>query len=205
MRVGYARISTKDQSLDLQLDALKQAQCEQVFTEVASGAKTARPVLTDLLSRLRAGDVLVIWKLDRLGRSLQHLVTLTNELMTRQIGLVSLNDPIDTTTPQGRLVFNIFASLAEFERDLIRERTQAGLQAARTRGRKGGRPGGLSKQAQATAMAAETLYREGKLSVQAICDQLRITKPTLYAYLKHRGIQTGTPKAPRQRQDIQSA
>jgi len=205
MRVGYARISTKDQSLDLQLDALKQAQCEQVFTEVASGAKTARPVLTDLLSRLRSGDVLVIWKLDRLGRNLQHLVTLTNELMTRQIGLVSLNDPIDTTTPQGRLVFNIFASLAEFERDLIRERTQAGLQAARTRGRKGGRPGGLSKQAQATAMAAETLYREGKLSVQAICDQLRITKPTLYAYLKHREIQTGIQKAPRQRRDIQSA
>jgi DNA invertase Pin-like site-specific DNA recombinase len=201
MRVGYARVSTKDQSLDLQLDALKQAQCEQVFTEVASGAKTARPVLTDLLSRLRSGDVLVIWKLDRLGRSLQHLVTLTNELMARQIGLISLNDPIDTTTPQGRLVFNIFASLAEFERDLIRERTQAGLQAARTRGRKGGRPGGLSKEAQATAMAAETLYREGQLSVQAICDQLHITKPTLYAYLKHRGMQT----ASRQRRDIQRA
>ena len=143
----------------------------------------------------------MIWKLDRLGRSLQHLVTLTNELMTRQIGLISLNDPIDTTTPQGRRVFNIFASLAEFERDLIRERTQAGLQAARTRGRKGGRPGGLSKRAQATAMAAETLYREGQLSVQAICDQLHITKPTLYAYLKHRGMQT----ASRQRRDIQRA
>jgi DNA invertase Pin-like site-specific DNA recombinase len=211
MRVGYARVSTKEQSLDLQVDALKQAQCEQVFMEVASGAQTARPVLTDLLSRLRPGDVLVIWKLDRLGRSLQHLVTLTNDLMARRIGLISLNDPIDTTTAQGRLVFNIFGALAEFERDLIRERTQAGLQAARARGRTGGRPRGLSKQAQTTAMAAETLYREGKLSVQAICDQLDITKPTLYAYLRHRGIKVGAQRHPagsrpagsRQRRDSQ--
>lgn len=192
MRVGYARVSTKDQSFDLQIDALKKAKCEQVFKEIASGAKTARPVLNDLLSRLRSGDVLIIWKLDRLGRSLKHLVTLTNELMERQIGLISLNDPIDTTTAQGRLVFNIFASLAEFERDLIRERTQAGLKAARVRGRTGGRPQGLSKQAEATAMAAETLYREGKLGVQEICDQLGITRPTLYAYLRHRGVKTGS-------------
>ena len=192
MRVGYARVSTKEQNLDLQVDALQKAECEEVYREVASGAKTARPVLDDLLSRLRAGDVLVIWKLDRLGRSLKHLVTLTAELMERKIGLISLNDPIDTTTPQGRLVFNIFASLAEFERDLIRERTQAGLKAARARGRTGGRPPGLSKKAEATAMAAETLYREGQLSVQGICDQLGISKPTLYAYLRHRGVKTGT-------------
>ena len=110
--------SVGSQSLDLQLDALREAECEEVFTEAASGAKTARPVLDDLLSRLRAGDVLVIWKLDRLGRSLKHLVTLATDLMERKIGLISLNDPIDTTTPQGRLIFNIFASLAEFERDL---------------------------------------------------------------------------------------
>jgi DNA invertase Pin-like site-specific DNA recombinase len=192
MRVGYARVSTKDQNLDLQVDALQKEECEEVFREVASGAKTVRPVLDDLLSRLRAGDVLVIWKLDRLGRSLKHLVTLATELMEREIGLISLNDPIDTTTPQGRLVFNIFASLAEFERDLIRERTQAGLEAARARGRTGGRPRGLSKQAEATAMAAETLYCEGQLSVQEICDQLGITKPTLYAYLRHRGVKTGS-------------
>ena len=196
MRVGYARVSTKDQNLDLQVDALKKAQCEQIFQEVASGAKTARPVLDDLLSRLRSGDVLVIWKLDRLGRSLRHLVTLTHELLERKVGLISLNDPIDTTTAQGRLVFNIFASLAEFERDLIRERTQAGLEAARARGRKGGRPSGLSKQAQATAMAAETLYREGKLSVHEICNQLNISKPTLYAYLRHRGYANGFTPAP---------
>jgi DNA invertase Pin-like site-specific DNA recombinase len=192
MRIGYARVSTKDQNLDMQVDALRETGCEEIFTEVASGAKTARPALDETLSRLRAGDVLVIWKLDRLGRSLKHLVTLATELMERDIGLISLNDPIDTTTPQGRLIFNIFASLAEFERDLIRERTQAGLEAARARGRRGGRPKGLSKQAEATAMAAETLYREGKLRVQEICDQLGITKPTLYAYLKHRGVKTGS-------------
>lgn len=195
MRVGYARVSTKEQNIALQVDALKKAACEQVFSEVASGANTARPVLDDLLSRLRPGDVLVIWKLDRLGRSLKHLVALTHELLERQIGLVSLNDPIDTTTAQGRLVFNIFASLAEFERDLIRERTQAGLVAARARGRKGGRPRGLSKQAKATAMAAETLYREGELSVQEICDQLNISKPTLYSYLRHRGVKVGARQA----------
>jgi DNA invertase Pin-like site-specific DNA recombinase len=192
MRIGYARVSTKDQSLDLQVDALKDAGCEQVFQEVASGFKTARPALDDLLSRLRAGDVLVIWKLDRLGRSLKHLVALTADLLDREVGLISLNDPIDTTTPQGRLVFNIFASLAEFERELIRERTQAGLKAARARGRKGGRPKGLSKEAKQKAMAAETLYREGELSVQEICDQLGISKPTLYAYLRNRGVKTGS-------------
>lgn len=192
MRVGYARVSTKDPSLDLQIDALKKAKCDRIFKEIVSGAKTARPVLDDLLSRLRPGDILVIWKLDRLGRSLKHLVTLTNELMERRIDLVSLNDPIDTTTAQGKLVFNIFASLAEFERDLIRERTQTGLQAARVRGRKGGRPRGLTQQAEATAMAAETLYQERKLSVQEICDQLNISKPTLYAYLRHRGVKPGS-------------
>ena len=195
MRIGYARVSTKDQSLDLQVDALQEAGCEEVFTDVASGAKTARPALDDLLSRLRAGDVLVIWKLDRLGRNLKHLVTLATELMERDIGLISLNDPIDTTTPQGRLVFNIFASLAEFERDLIRERTQAGLAAARARGRKGGRPAGLSAKAETTAMAAETLYKEGQLSIKGICEQLNISKPTLYSYLRHRGVEIGTKKS----------
>ena len=191
MRIGYARVSTRDQSFDLQIDALNKAKCEDIRKEVASGAKAARPVLEALLSQLRKGDVLVIWKLDRLGRSLRHLVNLTNELIERKIGLISLNDPIDTTTPQGRLMFNIFASLAEFEGDLIRERTQAGLSAARERGRKGGRPEGLSKKAEATAMAAETLYKEGELSVLAICEQLGISKPTLYVYLKHRGVELG--------------
>lgn len=192
LRVGYARVSTKDQSLDLQTDALSKADCGKVYKEVASGAKTARPVLDDLLANLRQGDVLVVWKLDRLGRSLKHLVALTNDLLERQVGLVSLNDPVDTTTPQGRLVFNIFASLAEFERDLIRERTQAGLVAARSRGRTGGRPSGLSKQAEATAMAAETLYKEGDLSVRAIAERLGVSKPTLYKYLEHRKVKVGS-------------
>jgi DNA invertase Pin-like site-specific DNA recombinase len=144
--------------------------------------------LDRVVDSLRTGDVLVIWKLDRLGRSLKHLVELINTLRERGVGLQSLNDPIDTTTPQGRLSFNLFASLAEFERELIRERTQAGLSAARARGRNGGRPKGLSAQAEATACAAETLYLERKLSVRQIADRLGISKSTLYAYLRYRGV-----------------
>ena len=133
-----------------------------------------------MLSQLRSGDVLVVWKLDRLGRSLTHLVQLVNQLLEQDVGLQSLNDPIDTTSAQGRLMFNIFASLAEFERELIQERTQAGLQAARARGRTGGRPKGLSEQAKLTAAAAESLYQEGKLSVRRISRQLDISTGTLY-------------------------
>jgi DNA invertase Pin-like site-specific DNA recombinase len=191
MKFGYARVSTRDQNPALQVDALKAAGCERIYQDVASGAKTARPALDELLGHLRADDVLVIWKLDRMGRSLKHLVELVGNLMERKVGLLSLNDPIDTTSAQGRLVFNLFASLAEFERELIRERTQAGLTAARARGRIGGRPKGLSPQAQATAMAAETLYRERKLSVAAIAQKLHVSKSTLYSYLRHRGVEIG--------------
>lgn len=194
MILGYARVSTRDQSVALQVDALRAAGCAKVLTEVASGARTDRPVLTRLLEEAREGDAVVIWKLDRLGRSLAHLVETVNALSARGIGLKSLNDPIDTTTPQGRLVFNLFASLAEFERDLIRERTHAGLSAARARGRKGGRPKGLPAKARSTASAAETLYREGKLTAQQIADQLHISKSTLYAYLRYRGVAVGTPR-----------
>jgi DNA invertase Pin-like site-specific DNA recombinase len=192
MKIGYARVSTDEQSLDLQLDALKQAGCEKIYQETASGAQSERPQLEELLRHLRKGDVLVIWKLDRLGRSLKHLVTLTSELMEQGVGLQSISDPIDTTTPHGRLTFNLFASLAEFERDLIRERTQAGLKAARARGRKGGRPTGLSHRAQATAAAAETLYRKGEHSTRAIAKMLGISKSTLYAYLRHREVEIGS-------------
>lgn len=188
MKVGYARISTKDQSLDLQLDALKQAGCEKVYQDIASGAQSERRALIEMLNNLRKGDIVIIWKLDRLGRSLKHLVELVTTLMKKGVGLKSLNDPIDTTTAQGRLTFNIFASLAEFERELIRERTQAGLSAARARGRLGGRPKGLPKKAEATAYAAETLYREGKLSVRQITEKLGIARGTLYTYLRHRGV-----------------
>lgn len=191
MKIGYARVSTYEQNLDMQLDALKKAGCKKIYQEIVSGAKTERQVLTDMLNNLRSDDVLVIWKLDRLGRSLKHLVDMVSKLMAKDIGLQSLNDPIDTTTAQGRLTFNIFASLAEFERDLIRERTQAGLSAARARGRKGGRPKGLPKKSEATAYAAETLYREGKLSVRQIATKLGISKGTLYAYLRHRGVSIG--------------
>ncbi len=192
MKIGYARVSTKDQSFDLQLDALKKTGCTKIYRDVASGAKAERPALKDLLDNIRTDDVLVVWKLDRLGRSLHHLVELVNELRGKNAGLQSLNDPIDTTTPQGRFGFNLFASLAEFERELIRERTNAGLSAARARGRRGGRPKGLPKNALATACAAETLYREGKLSVQEIAGRLGITKSTLYAYLRHRGVTIGS-------------
>jgi DNA invertase Pin-like site-specific DNA recombinase len=194
MHVGYARVSTKDQTVDWQVDALTQAGCTKVYTEVISGTCAERPVLEQLLETLRAGDVLVIWKLDRLGRSLTHLLAIVTALITRQIGLKSLNDPIDTTTPQGRLIFNLFASLAEFEREVMRERTQAGLSAARARGRLGGRPKGLPHKAEATAYAAETLYREGRLSAQDIADKLHISKTTLYAYLRARGVLIGTSR-----------
>ena len=187
------RASTKDQSLDLQVDALRRAGYTKVYQEVASGAKVQRPVLDTLLGELRPGDVLVIWKLDRLGRSLSHLVELAGVLLNQQVGLKSLNDPLDTTTSQGRLVFNLFASLAEFEKDLIRERTQAGLVAARARGRLGGRPKCLPPAAEKTACAAETLYRERRLSVREIAAQLGIAKSTLYDYLRHRGVLIGTP------------
>jgi DNA invertase Pin-like site-specific DNA recombinase len=200
MHVGYARVSTKEQTIDLQADALTQAGCTNVYTEVISGARAERPILAKVLEMLRAGDILVIWKLDRIGRSLTHLLTIVTDLMTRQVGLKSLNDPIDTTTPQGRLIFNLFASLAEFEREVIRERTQAGLSAARARWRLGGRPKGLPRKADATVNAAETLYREGRLSTQDIANKLHISKSTLYAYLRVRGVpirtsrsQPGTP------------
>jgi len=196
MRIGYARVSTRDQNLDLQIDALKAAGCERIYQDVASGANTARPALDELLGQLRAGDVLVIWKLDRIGRSLKHLVELVGDLVKRKVGLLSLNDPIDTTSAQGRFVFNLFASLAEFERELIRERTNAGLEAARARGRVGGRPKGLSPKAESTALAAETLYRERKLSVAAIAQRLHITKSTLYSYLRHRGVEIGPYRKP---------
>jgi DNA invertase Pin-like site-specific DNA recombinase len=191
MKIGYARVSTKEQSFDFQLDALRKAGCKKIYQETVSGAKAVRLQLDLMLDNLRAGDVLVIWKLDRLGRSLRHLVELIHGLMEKGVGLKSLNDPIDTTTPQGRLSFNLFASLAEFERDLIRERTQAGLSAARARGRRGGRPRGLPSGAEVTARAAETLYTERKLSVRQIAERLGISKSTLYAYLRHRGVRIG--------------
>ncbi|WP_439555571.1 recombinase family protein [Dyadobacter sp.] len=194
MKIGYARVSTQDQNLEMQLDALQKAGCEKVFQEKASGIKSDRPQLAAMHQILREGDVIYIYKLDRLGRSLKHLLEMTSDLEKRGIGLVSINDHIDTTTAQGRLIFNIFASLAEFERDLIRERTQSGLEAARARGRKGGRTRGLTKEAERTAILAQTLYNERVLGVDAIATDLRISKMTLYKYLRHRGVEINSKK-----------
>ena len=196
MKVGYARVSTHDQHLALQLDALRQAGCRQIYEEVISGARPDRPVLQQTLAHLREGDVLMIWKLDRLGRSLRHLIEVVTDLAQRGIGFRSLQENLDTTTSSGKLVFHMFGALAEFERDLIRERTHAGLSAARARGRLGGRPRGLSRQAEATALAADTLYREGQLSVQQIAEKLHIAKSTLYVYLRHRGVAIGALQHP---------
>src|SRR5205823_2858101 len=140
MYVGYARISTQDQTLDLQKDALEKIGCCKIFTETASGALTERRGLEEALTYVREGDTLVVWRLDRLGRSLNHLIETITKLNNRKIGFKSIQENIDTTTSGGKLVFHIFGALAEFERDIIRERTQAGLLAARARGRKGGRP-----------------------------------------------------------------
>lgn len=188
MKIGYARVPTRDQNLELQLDALAQAGCEVIYQEKASGASAARPELDKMLAQLRKGDAVYIYKLDRLGRSLKHLLELVGELQQRGVGLVSLTDAINTTSAQGRLVFNLFASLAEFERELIRERTYAGLAAARARGRVGGRRRGLSEEAERTAIVAETLYKEQQLGVNEIAQRLRISKVTLYKYLRHRGV-----------------
>jgi len=139
MKVGYARVSTQEQLLDLQLDALKKAACERIFTDKVSGIQSLKPDFENLLAFVRAGDTIVIWKLDRLGRSTKGLIELVEQLSQRGVNLVSLNDPIDTTSPGGVLVFQIFCALAEHERNVIVQRTKAGLESARARGRKGGK------------------------------------------------------------------
>lgn len=191
MKIGYARVSTKEQSLNLQEDALRKAGCEKIYSEQISGAKSERPELQEMIKHLRQGDIIVVWKLDRLGRSLRDLVKLVATFQDSGVGFQSLQDTIDTTTPTGKLTFHLFAALAEFERDIISTRTKAGLAAARARGRKGGRPKGLSKKAQDKARLAESLYQEKERSITEICDHLHISKPTLYRYLRSRGVTIG--------------
>lgn len=189
MRIGYARVSTRDQNLDLQLDALRKAGCADtyIYREEISGATRDRPQLIKLLEQIREGDVLVVWKLDRLGRSLADLVHLVNEIQGKGAGLLSLQDNIDTTTPQGKLTFHIFAAIAEFEREIIRERTKAGLASARARGRKGGRPKGLSPDRKIKAAAAATLHKQGA-PISEICRNLGISKKTFYKYIRLSGF-----------------
>lgn len=182
MLIGYARVSTADQDLRSQEDVLKSAGCEKIYTDVVSGVKTARPGLNSALSQLRKGDMLVVWRLDRLGRSLAHLIQTVKELNEKKIGFKSLQESIDTTTSGGQLIFHIFGALAQFERELIRERTNAGLKAARIRGRLGGRPVQLNKQ---EIRKLKKHYDKGDLSVMEICKLFNITKPTLYRYLKN--------------------
>ncbi len=181
MKVGYTRVSTQDQNQDMQLDALKNAGCEKFFSDKASGAKSDRPGLHEALEYLRKGDCLVVWKLDRLGRNLKHLIEIVEDLKSKKIGFTSLQDGFDTTTNGGKFVFQIFGAMAEFERDLIRERTMAGLDAARARGRTGGRKEKLN----ATQVAAlKTMYDSKNHSLGEICSTFGITKPTIYRYLE---------------------
>ena len=177
MRIGYARVSTDDQTLDLQLDALNRAKCGQIYKEQASGKNTARPELDACLKSLRKGDTLVVWRLDRLGRSLDDLIRLTNELKSRNVEFESLIEKVETGSPTGKLVFHVFAALAEFERNLIRERTIAGLKAARSRGRKGGRPKKLQPKEQKTIRA---LLKTTEVSVQEIAKRFGVSRSTLY-------------------------
>ncbi len=178
--VGYARVSTADQNLDLQVDALHRAGCIRVFTDTASGSLTERPQLSAALDYLRRGDTLVVWRLDRLGRSLKHLLTLVEGLDEREIDFKSLQESLDTTTPSGKLLFQVMGALAEFERSLIRERTHAGLAAARARGRVGGRKPVLTPQ---KAAVARRLYDGKEHTVAEIAKVLGVSRATIYRHL----------------------
>ncbi|GAB5405697.1 MAG: recombinase family protein [Aureliella sp.] len=180
MLIGYARVSTHDQSLDLQKDALKNVGCEKIIVDVGSGGRQDRSGIDQLREVLRKDDVLVVWRLDRLGRSLKHLIALVEELDEMGVGFQSITEAIDTTSPGGRLFFHLVGALAEFEKALIVERTKAGLAAARARGRLGGRPKKLNRTQQ---KLLRELYAGKKHSLKEICEMLGISKTTLYAYL----------------------
>ena len=182
-RIGYARVSTAEQNLLLQHDALAGVGCETVFEDHTSGAKAERPGLAQALAYLRRGDVLVVWKLDRLGRSMAHLIDTVRGLEAKGVGFRSLTEGVDTTTPGGTLVFHIFGALAQFERDLIRERTQAGLAAARARGRQGGRRKTLTPKQIALV---QKLYADQTTPIGDICKSFHISRMTLWRYVSVR-------------------
>jgi DNA invertase Pin-like site-specific DNA recombinase len=184
MLIGYARVSTNEQTLDLQRDALTRAGCSRLFSDTASGASTTRTGLAEAVGFVREGDVLVVWRLDRLGRSLKHLIETITTLERQGIGFKSLTENIDTTTSGGKLIFHIFGALAEFERDIIRERTRAGLEAARARGRNGGRPKAATLNDPRKIAMAQALYNDKNNSIANICRTLRISRSTLYRYIE---------------------
>ncbi|WP_099299372.1 recombinase family protein [Corynebacterium dentalis] len=188
--LGYARVSTKDQDASLQIDALEDHGCTKIFTDTKSGVLAERPELTRLLDYAREGDTLVVWRLDRLGRSIKHLIEQVEELNARKIEFQSLQENIDTTTAGGRLIFHLFSALAEFEHDLIVERTQAGLEAARARGRKGGRKPKLSP---AQRSLVKDLYDGRKHTVQQIADMFDVNRATIYRTI-HRNNQHNTER-----------
>lgn len=181
MMIGYARVSTLDQNANLQTDALNSAGCEKIFSDKISGTTSERPGLAKLKEQLRRGDTLVVWRLDRLGRSLKNLLEWMMWLDKEEVALKSLQENIDTSTSTGKLVFHIFGALAEFEKNLIQERTKAGLASARARGRVGGRPNKLKDDKKSLAVK---LYNEREMTLDKICEVLEITKPTLYRYVR---------------------
>jgi DNA invertase Pin-like site-specific DNA recombinase len=179
--IGYARVSSRDQDLSLQLDALTEVGCSKIFEEKASGAIDDRPELARMLEHLRPGDTVVVWRLDRLGRSLKHLIEVVGELETRDVRFRSLTEGLDSSSAAGKLVFHLFGALAEFERQLIRERTCAGLEAARARGRKGGRPRKLSAE---QIEVARSMYNSKRHSLATIAKTVGVSRSTVYRALK---------------------
>lgn len=188
MKIGYARVSTLEQNLDLQIDALEKAGCKKIITDEVSGSVADRPGLAQLKDILREGDTVVVWRLDRLGRSLKHLITLVNDFDQSKVALESLQESINTTTSTGQLIFHMFGALAEFERNLIKERTKAGLASARARGRLGGRPKQLDFNKRQLVVK---LYSDKEHTVKNICQMMGISKPTLYQYLREAELDTG--------------
>jgi len=181
MKIGYARVSTYEQNLDLQIDELKKNGCEKIYEEKVSGSKADRPILQDMLKNLRSEDVLVVWKLDRLGRSLKDLLEIVTMLQNDNVGLISLKETIDTTSTTGKLIFSIFGALAEYEKDIIRERTMAGLNSARARGIVGGRKKHLNDK---DVSMLRNLANDKTIPISTICEKFGISRKTYYNYLK---------------------
>jgi DNA invertase Pin-like site-specific DNA recombinase len=192
MKFGYARISTEKQKLDLQIDSLlaNGIDIKNIYTDISSGAKADRPGLESLETRLREGDEVIVWKMDRLARSVSHMCKISNRWKEQGVEFRSITEPfLDTASSHGQFVFTMFAAMSQLERDILIERTNAGLAAAKKKGRTGGRPRGLSKENEKKARLAETLYKDGTMTIKEMCDTLNIkAKSTIYKYLRHRGV-----------------